>query len=893
MAGATVILETLVVRLTADTNAYTSAMRQAEGIITDSSRRLDVLGRQLSAVLANVINTIIGTVAVKAFAEFDDVLTRIMARTRRFVGDIKTNLGDALLTFSASGKGLSGPVDLATAYGELARNGFAAKTAMDAVAVAENFATANNVQLGRAVVDLVGAQKTLGLVSINQVQNLKNLSQLSDVLTRASIVSGHSVDEFSQALSGRAGRALKDLRVPMEQGVAVLGAFMKAGMSGADAGSNLALILKEIQRAAVEHNDAWRAMGITAYDASGKFLSVGTILAQIEIRTKGLSDKQRQAAFELLGFSSRSIQALQSTRNLAEGIMEMGVAVRRGSGSAEIAKEIMGDFRSQMIVLKNTITALSIEMGSYLAPYVAKLNFAIREGINWWAHLHPEVSRTVLTFAAFVLLMGPAVFSLTKLSFLLSGMTFPLRVLVGLITPLNAVLVLLGVMAVSLLGPEGLAAAWTAATSAMANFISKSVGFLTNFSQNMSILFRWLSANWKDVLAQITEITGTVIVNMVKNIGIGLRMVAQMLKFIIIDWLPDNWRVVLQIMVAYVKEFWNNTTMEFKIGLVVILALLEPFVLAMATLLIWPITAFVGAVAKGFIFVWPVIAAFFTNFMGLLRVVITWVLFTMFPGLITGFAAVGAAGVACWAACTLGLSLLVVGIIAMMDKLGNVKDLFDDINRRFAKFIGADPGDKVFQGNINDLAAKGGGGLMGLGRGGIPKRPEDQIMDDMKKQMPDVDKLKQGLDDILKKNQFINPLEGLQNKIKELPDFNLNIPEMKGVGDELKDMKVDGGLQGLLLPSLPVNPEALRKHPLSKEDKESEKHQNEGPGDTFKEFSLRRFILDGPGSLSRPDNKNRMQVNAPAVESKMDKMIDIMENKEAKGPQIREPVLDY
>lgn len=115
------------------------------------------------------------------------------------------------------------------------------------------------------------------------------------------------------------------------------------------------------------------------------------------------------------------------------------------------------------------------------------------------------------------------------------------------------------------------------------------------------------------------------------------------------------------------------------------------------------------------------------------------------------------------------------------------------------------------------------------------------------------------------------PLQGFESSMQPLPEFNtdskfvddmlangfgFNMPELKAPDIKLPKASDEEWVQNLLRQMQQPQgtmqlPELAPKVPRGGQD--------QGPGDTFKETSLRRFMIEGPGGLSRPTDKQQKE----------------------------------
>jgi len=537
MAGPAVNLGSLVVDLRADTLGFTKAMAGVERTVNAASEKLTSLGTKLSIALTAPI---VGFAykSVRAFVDFDQAMTQSMAIMGEISEATRTELEATAKTIAINTT--TSATDLAKAYYFLASAGLDAQQSMKALAAVEQFATAGLMDMEHATTYAMDAQSALGLKVKDATQNLTNLIRVTDVLSKANILANANIEEFSKALTTKSAAALRNLNKDVEEGVAVLAAFADQGIKGEIAGEKLSIVLRDLQTSVLKENKAWAQMGMSIYDVNGKMLPIADIIAQLETKFGSMTDKQQKATAEMLGFQDRSFSAIQTLMGTSAKIREYEEALRKAGGTTrEIAEKQMTSFAGQMKILWNNIVDVSMEIGKALIPAIQKVTAWIQQALNWWRGLNNSSKESIMLFAGIAAAVGPALLILGKVIGLMSPFIVLFKVagayLIGLfgsissvglvaLIPLIKVIAIIGLVVGAvvgliywLVGSEGLGQAWTTVTSAMSNFFSKAFGFLMNFSTNMKAIMDWLPNNWTILLNDMLRALGIFITNMVYN----------------------------------------------------------------------------------------------------------------------------------------------------------------------------------------------------------------------------------------------------------------------------------------------------------------------------------------------------------------------------------------
>jgi len=315
---------------------------------------------------------------VREFAKFDKAMTEAFS----IMGDLNEGLQKQMkdTAIALSKEGVKSAEDLAHAYFFLASAGFNAEEAMSALPVLAKFATAGNFEMARATDLLADALSALGLRSKDPIENIKNLTRVSDVLTKANILANASVEQFSAALTNRAAAALRAAKKDVEEGAAVLAVFADQGTKGEEAGEALAIVLRDLQRTAIENKQVFHDMGINIYDASGNMRNMADIVEDFDKSLAGASVQQKRLAFELLGFQDRSLSNILALMGTSEQIRIYERELRKAGGTTdEVAGKQLQAFSAQLTITVNNIRALFIAIGEALAPALLQLNAYLKE----------------------------------------------------------------------------------------------------------------------------------------------------------------------------------------------------------------------------------------------------------------------------------------------------------------------------------------------------------------------------------------------------------------------------------------------------------------------------------------------------------------------------------
>jgi TP901 family phage tail tape measure protein len=346
-----------------DSSELTNAVGSAE-------TSLGGLGRKAAAATAAVGAALGGlaVVSVREFAKFDQAMTQSLA----IMGDVSDALRDEMsdaarevaktTTFSAE--------QAAQSYFFLASAGLDAEASIGAMPMVAKFAQAGMFDMALATDLLTDAQSALGLtIRDDAVANMENMARVSDVLVRANTLANATVQQFSEALTNKAGAALRQLGISVEEGVAVLSAFADQGVKGEYAGTQLGIVLRDLTTKGLKNADAFRALGVRVFDANGEMRAIADIVGDLEGLLGGMSDATQKATLLQLGFSDKSLAAVQALLGQSEAIRNYQAALEDASGfTDQVASKQLESFSAQVELLKSNFIDVAIGIGERLEP---------------------------------------------------------------------------------------------------------------------------------------------------------------------------------------------------------------------------------------------------------------------------------------------------------------------------------------------------------------------------------------------------------------------------------------------------------------------------------------------------------------------------------------------
>jgi TP901 family phage tail tape measure protein len=338
-------------------------MRRARRSLRRFTRSIGKFARILKRV--SIAVTAFGVAAAFAFqraARAGEMFNRKMNRSLAIMSGVSDSVRKTMerTALEVASTTIHSAEEAAESYFFLASAGLSVKQSIAALPTVAKFAQAGMFDMARATDLLTDAQSALGLSVDDAQRNMKNMKRVGNVLVKANILANASVEEFSEALTNKAGAALKRLGKDVEEGVAALTAFADQGIKGSDGGTALQIVLRELTTKAIENKQAFIAHGIAVFDSAGEMRNLAMITLDLEQSLKGMSDELAKITLMQLGFTNKSIAAMEALLGSARKMDAHEFALRRvGDTMGRVAAKQLTPFEKSLAKLQAAWVALS------------------------------------------------------------------------------------------------------------------------------------------------------------------------------------------------------------------------------------------------------------------------------------------------------------------------------------------------------------------------------------------------------------------------------------------------------------------------------------------------------------------------------------------------------
>jgi len=306
-----------------------NAAEQFSKSLDATADKMTSFGASFLPISAGV--AIAGGAIIKFGADFDQAMTESLA----IMGDVSEAMRGEMVEAAqeVARTTTASATEAADAFFFLASAGLNAAQSIAALPAVAQFAQAGAFDLATATDLLTDAQTALGLSSKDAEVNLVNLVRVSDVLVKANTIANASVQQFSEALTNKAAFAARAARIEIEEVVSVLAVFADQGIKGQIAGERFQIVLRDLQKAALANQDAFKKLGITVFDArTGGIAPFAEIVKDLEDALEGMTVEQARAKIGTLGFTEETIVAIQALIGMSGSLKQYKIDLLAAGG---------------------------------------------------------------------------------------------------------------------------------------------------------------------------------------------------------------------------------------------------------------------------------------------------------------------------------------------------------------------------------------------------------------------------------------------------------------------------------------------------------------------------------------------------------------------------------
>ncbi|ORM29196.1 phage tail tape measure protein [Williamsia sp. 1135] len=300
-------------------NRFANGLQGAVRKVGPSMLRLAGIGG-LTAALGAVVST--GNTFTNSMNTMQAVSRASAAQMRDVSEAAKDLANDTSLPATSA-------TDAASAMVELAKGGFTVEQSMKAARGTLQLAAAAQIDAASAATIQSQSLQAFG-------QNASFAGTAADILANAANASSAEITDVAAALQ-QSGTVANQFGLSMQDTAAAIAMMANAGIQGSDAGTLLKSALLALTDQGNPAQGAIEELGLTVYDAQGKFVGLSKLFGELETASKSMSAEQYQAATAtLFGSDAMRIAGIAAQQG-SEGYDAMVDAMGRQGSAAEVA----------------------------------------------------------------------------------------------------------------------------------------------------------------------------------------------------------------------------------------------------------------------------------------------------------------------------------------------------------------------------------------------------------------------------------------------------------------------------------------------------------------------------------------------------------------------------
>lgn len=370
-----------------DTDGVKSGMKDVKSLVDKGMNAVKSVTSAGVSAISGVTKAVTGSIAaagsgvlafggyaVNAGKTFEKSMSNVMAT----MGITKDTIQDGqnsyeLLAETAKKMGETtkfSASESADALNYLALAGYDAQKACEALPAVLNLAQAGNMDLAHTSDLVTDAMSALGIEATNE-----NLTHFGDVLAKTSSRSNTSVAQLGEAMLVCGGQS-RLAGLELEETSTMLGILADNGIKGAEGGTALRNLLKNIYTPTSQASKAMQALGIQTSDTNGNLRNVQDILIDTMSALENLSEADKMTAMGDI-FDVRTIAAASATlNNCSERYNELYGEIMDCNGAMEQMAETQNDnLEGDIYSLKSAFEAVGVAVEE-------KLNKSLRNAVQ-------------------------------------------------------------------------------------------------------------------------------------------------------------------------------------------------------------------------------------------------------------------------------------------------------------------------------------------------------------------------------------------------------------------------------------------------------------------------------------------------------------------------------
>jgi TP901 family phage tail tape measure protein len=372
--------------------------------ISSAGQKISGAGQSLMPVTGAIVG--IGTAAVVAGDNFEAQMSRVKAISGATGQDFEALRNQALqlgqdTAFSAG--------EVAEGMENLASAGFSTQEIMSAMPGMLDLAASSGEDLASSSDICASTLRGFGLAA-------GDAGHVADVLAKSSADTNASVASLGEAMKYIAPVA-NSAGWSLEQVTAAIGEMADQGIKGEQAGTTLRGALTNLMNPSSEAAKAMQSIGFSAYNSQGKMKPLSDIIADLNSKTKGLSNQQRdQVVSTIMGTNALSgMQVL--LKDGSSNLDKLTASLKNSDGASKAMASTMQDnTKGSIEQMMGSIETAAIKIQTALAPTITNIANSITGLVNKFSSLDSAQQETIIKIAGIVAAVAPALLIVGKMT---------------------------------------------------------------------------------------------------------------------------------------------------------------------------------------------------------------------------------------------------------------------------------------------------------------------------------------------------------------------------------------------------------------------------------------------------------------------------------------------
>ncbi|AFM41939.1 phage tail tape measure protein, TP901 family [Desulfosporosinus acidiphilus SJ4] len=298
----------------------------------------------------------------------------------------------------------------------LVKDGYQADEAMSIMNTSLLTARGANEQLSTVVDQLGSSLEAYGMKTNNSAQTTKNMAHMADTFAYIANHTKASITSLGEAFSV-AGSTANAMHQPMAQTAAAIGILESNGVDANTAATALKAGLVNLTKPTIKMQKALNQMGFSAFDSKGHMKDLSTILNEVEKKTEGWTDQQKQAAIATI-FGKDSLSSWNILLHKGGGFLaDLANSANGATGEVQRLSDAMKNTEENKFKeLTQSVHALGIAFGKDILPSIIPIVNKITDLVKSFANLDDGTKQAIIKFAMIAAAVGPPILILGKLT---------------------------------------------------------------------------------------------------------------------------------------------------------------------------------------------------------------------------------------------------------------------------------------------------------------------------------------------------------------------------------------------------------------------------------------------------------------------------------------------